>query len=182
MKIFIVRHGEAEKQDNDHVLTNRGLAQAKHIAKILKKYDIQKVFCSELTRAKQTCSEFLKLSKLNAIYTPELNEIYRVILGGPERIGTNPMREKNDKIRADTFYEKLMGEDVESIVIFTHGNLIRYYLSKGLNISPKGLWNELDIAPGSVSIIENDINGNINVPAISTGTLGNSGKTIYLEE
>ena len=96
----------------------------------------------------------------------ELNEIYRLIVGGPAKENASKDREKNDLERIEKFYNYLITLDTENVVIFTHGNVIRYILSKFLNMSSKDTWSRLVISPGSVSIIER-INKGFQVKAIN---------------
>lgn len=155
MRIFLVRHGEAVKIKDDSILTKVGIKQAKNIAKMLKKIPLEKIFISNLTRAKQTFEEYKKIKpNIKIEVTDELKEIYRVILGGPAKEGTPEYREKKDRIRADNFFKKMISLKEKNVAIFTHGNLIRYFLAKALGVESKGLWYKMVISPGSVSIIE----------------------------
>lgn len=127
MRLLFIRHGEAMVKENDSVLTSLGKKQAKELARNLSRLNIVKVFCSNLTRAKQTCEEFTKLKEdLIPDYSEGLNEIYRVVVGGPEKEGTSPEREERDKKRAEDFLEKIknmkgVGDvrvcEIESIVL-----------------------------------------------------------------
>jgi len=168
MKIFLVRHGEAIKLDNDSVLTPKGIEQAKNVAKELLKVKLDFAYVGDLTRAKQTLEEYKKIN--NSIETEvnsDLNEIYRVIVGGPKKDGTPEDREEKDKKRADNFFSQLLNSKKENIVIFAHGNIIRYFLSKALSIDSKGLWEKMVISPGSISIIEIDEQRKMQVKAIN---------------
>ncbi len=154
MRIFLIRHGEAVEKDDNSVLTEKGIEQSRDVAKFLKKIKIDKIFVSGLTRAKQTLEEYKKLNpKIKVEETDELNEIYRVIVGGPEREGTPKDREEKDKKRADRIYKKLIKIKGENIAVFTHGNIIRYFLAKVLNKNPKEMW-EKEINLCSISVIE----------------------------
>ena len=168
MRIFLVRHGEAIKLDNDSVLTPKGLEQAKNVAKEVLRIKLDFACVSDLTRAKQTLEEYKKLN--NSIETEvntDLNEIYRVIVGGPKKEGTPEDREEKDKKRADNLFSHLLKLKKENIAMFAHGNIIRYFLSKALNVDPRGLWEKMVISPGSISIIEIDKQGKIQVKAIN---------------
>jgi len=131
------------------------LTQAENVAKFLKNINLDSTFCSQLTRAKQTLEEYKKLNpQTKSEFTDEINEIYRVIVGGSPKEGTPIDREEKDKKRADRFFNRMLEMDLRNIAVFTHGNLIKYYISKTLNINPKGLWQKMLVAPGSISIIE----------------------------
>jgi len=92
MKIFLVRHGEANPEREGVPLTEKGILEAKAVAKKLKKYNFEKVYSSNLLRAKQTCEEFTK----NYLEDSRLREIYRVLIGGPIKEGTSKDREIKD--------------------------------------------------------------------------------------
>lgn len=70
--------------------------------------------------------------------------------------GTSPERERLDKIRADSVFDWLFTLKNKNILLFTHGNLIRYLIAKVLSAKPSSFWEELIISPGSISIIEID--------------------------
>lgn len=82
MRLFIVRHGETDwntKQllqgHSDTNLSEVGMEQSKKLAKALEKYPLDKIYCSDLKRCKQTIAPFLKLHKDIPIkYTSELRE------------------------------------------------------------------------------------------------------------
>jgi len=150
MKIFLIRHGNAHIVDNDEPLTERGHIEAKAVCKELEKYPIKKVFSSDLTRTKQTCS-YLVGHKIE--YSDKIREIYRVLVGGTSKPGTSPNREENDKKRADEFWEYLMTLD-ENVALFTHGNLIKYYLMKCLNLPKEGVFDNILISNTSITILE----------------------------
>lgn len=155
MKLFLIRHGDAIKKE-DTILTKKGITQAKKIAQVLSSFPITKVYVSTATRTQQTFEEYHKLKpKVPFVNTPNIKEIYRTIVGGPPKSGTNPLREKEDRERIDLFIkELLMLPDSENIVLFTHGNVIRYCFAKVLQFDPKHLWEKLIINLGSISLIE----------------------------
>jgi broad specificity phosphatase PhoE len=168
MRIFLARHGTAIKKGDDSVLTKEGIKQAKNLAKQLSKIKFDFVFSSDLTRAKQTADEFIKLEPKNKTeYSPDIREIYRVIVGGPEKEGTPKDRAEKDKSRADNFLNKISNLKGKNVLVFCHGNIIRYFLSKGLGISPEGLWEKMVISHGSISIIEIANNKEMQVKAIN---------------
>jgi len=148
MKIILVRHGEADSKIKGVPLTDKGILEAKSVAKELKKYSFEKVYSSDLFRAKQTCEEFTKIY----VEDERLREIYRVLIGGPIKEGTSKGREITDKQKADTIFEELL-EKNEDILLFCHGNLIRYYLNKVLK-SKENLWDSIIINNCSISILE----------------------------
>ncbi len=156
MKIFLIRHGEAIKTEKDIILTKNGVMQAKKVSNMLSSLPITRVYVSTATRAQQTFEEYHKLKlEIPFVNAPNIKEIYRTIVGGPPKEGTSPLREKEDKERIDLFINELhLLPDNENIVLFTHGNVIRYYFAKALKFDPKDLWGSLIINPGSISFIE----------------------------
>lgn len=157
VKLFLLRHGNAIKTDKDTVLSKKGLKQALLLAKKLSKLNISKVYVSDSTRSIQTYEAYKKLKPgVPSIISDKLREIYRVIIGGPERDGTDPSREKNDKLRADEVIRNILDDakEDEVIAIFSHGNLIRYVLAPFLKIDKPKLWAELQIHETSVSLID----------------------------
>jgi len=151
MKIFLVRHGEKELSEEDVSLTKEGFIQAKAVAKQLMKYKISKVYSSDLLRAKQTANEYVLLSQQKIIETSKLREIYRVLVGGPERENTSKNRLKEDKQRADEIFDEFLTVN-ENIVVFCHGNIIKYFLNKILK-SNEDIWTKMTINTCSISII-----------------------------
>ena len=73
--------------------------------------------------------------------------------------GTREGREFSDKERIDKFIKKLESEKEDNVIaLFTHGNVIKYLLSKYLGSNPKGSGPHLYIAEASISLV--DINKN----------------------
>lgn len=168
MRIFLIRHGEAIKIGKDSVLTEVGLKQAKNVARILSSIPVSLIFTSDSTRARQTFEEYNKVNPSAKVETTsDLAEIYRVIVGGPEKEGTPKDREKKDRERADKFFKDLQNLKEENVAIFSHGNIIRYFISKSLGVDSKSLWEKMVISPGSISIIEVTKNKEIQVKAIN---------------
>lgn len=63
MKIYLIRHGETLENirktyygDIDCELTDKGIAQAEKLGRMLRKIEFDKVYCSSLKRAKDTLS------------------------------------------------------------------------------------------------------------------------------
>ena len=149
MKIFLIRHGKATIVENDEILTKKGHLEAKSVCMEIEKYPVDEFFSSDLTRSKQTCSY---LENHSIKYSSKIREIYRVLIGGNPKEGSSPNRYENDKKRADEFWDHLMNLDT-NVAIFMHGNLIKYYLMKSLNIPEAKLFDNLLISNGSITII-----------------------------
>ena len=158
MKIFFVRHGEADSKIEGAPLTEKGFLEAKAVAKELLKYNFDKVYYSDLKRAKQTAEEYLRLNLgIDSFEDSRLREIYRVLIGGPIKEGTSLDRESNDRKRADEIFNELIKER-RDMVVFCHGNIIRYFLNKVLK-SKDNLWESMIINNGSISILESNKSG-----------------------
>lgn len=157
VKLFLIRHGESEKADPEPVLTVKGKQQSKYLAKSLAQLKITKVYVSSSQRTIETYKYYKVLKpKVPSKISEQLKEIYRVIVGGPKRIGTPLNREQNDKKRANKILKEIIrnAKENDAIAIFTHGNLIRYILAHFLNIKNITLWNQLEIHDASISLIE----------------------------
>jgi len=167
-KILLLRHGEAKKIGEDTILTEKGNNEAKALAKKLQEITINKIYVSDLTRAQETMQHYLNgiKEKPEVVTTEKLREIYRVLVGGPERVGTPKDRKEKDKQRADEIYEKLLKEK-GNIAVFAHGNIIRYLLIKAMDIQFTDLWNRLFLNTGSISVIEKTKEGLVRVNAIN---------------
>ncbi len=156
MKIFLIRHGDAIRTEKDIILTKKGITQAKKVAKVLCSFLITKVYVSTATRAQQTFEEYRKLKpEIPFVNTADIKEIYRLIVGGSPKEGTNPSREKEDRARVKQFFENMKKlPENDNIVLFTHGNVIRYLLAKVLDIPPEKMWQKILINSGSISMLE----------------------------
>ncbi|MFH1376996.1 MAG: phosphoglycerate mutase family protein [Candidatus Woesearchaeota archaeon] len=153
MRLFLIRHGHTEIQEGEAKLSEKGVLQSKELAKKLKKLKIDKVYTSDLERAKETAKEYSE----NFVEDKRLREVYRVLVGGPKKEGASPNRELEDKKRADDFLDEII-ENEGNFAIFCHGNFIRYFLNKIIK-SKKNLWKNLVLDNCSVSIIEKNKDG-----------------------
>jgi len=153
-KILFIRHGNSIQTDQDTILSSKGLLQAERLAKKLVSVNISKVYVSNSTRTLQTYEAYQKLKLVPSVKSDKLKEIYRVIIGGPERLGTPPDREANDRKRADEIINEILEEKNKNIAVFTHGNFIRYAIARILEISSVDLWNRLVISDASITVVE----------------------------
>lgn len=69
---------------SDAKLTNKGIALAKEISKIIPKLDIESIVCSDLPRAKETCEIINETLKIPVRYTKELREFNAGVVSGME--------------------------------------------------------------------------------------------------
>lgn len=153
MRLFLIRHGYTENRKGDVRLSEKGILQSKELSKKLGKLKIGKVYTSDLIRSKETVKEYTN----TYIEDKRLREIYRLLVGGPEKEGTSPERKIDDEKRANEFFEEILKEE-ENIALFCHGNIIRFFLNKILK-SKENVWERLIINNCSVSIIEKNKSG-----------------------
>lgn len=80
MKLYIMRHGEVELNvkkllngRNDSELTKTGILETELKRREVRKLDIDQIFCSPLTRAKQTC-DIVNETHVPVVYDDRLME------------------------------------------------------------------------------------------------------------
>ena len=157
VRLYLVRHGEVAKEGIDPGLSMKGKQQAKRVAGRLAQLPITKAYVSSARRAVETYEPYHKLQpEVPGVISEQLKEIYRMIIGGPERLGTSPDRELHDTKRAGDILQEILdhAKDDDNIVLFIHGNFIRYLLAHFLQISKINLWERLEIHEASISLIE----------------------------
>ena len=146
--IYLVRHGETQANldpawKGEPELTSKGVLQAKALKKYFKQRNL-KIYSSSLKRSIQTARQLTN----TPIVKSDFNEIYRKLVGGPEKPNTRPNRYEEDSQRAETAWEFITSQN-EDIVVVCHGNIIRFFLNK---LVPTDFYSE--IHPSSVSIIK----------------------------
>ena len=152
MKLTLVRHSEVIQKYqhcyNGHIdiaLSIKGKEDAKEIANKLKNFTFDKIYCSDLKRAKQTL-EIFKLD-IEPIYTQELREKSWGIHEGKsfEEIEKSGIKYKNflqwitaldgEDIQSyikrieNYFKEVIFRQDCEHILVVTHSGVIKTLLS-----------------------------------------------------
>jgi len=129
MNIILIRHGETEANisaDAKPTLTDKGKHQIYELAKRLNKSKIDVIYSSNLERASLTAKEIRGNNKnLELIETEELQEIYRLIVGGAPKKGTRPNRFEEDLERAEKFWKEMFKWKFKNAAVVCHGNLIR---------------------------------------------------------
>lgn len=149
MRIIFVRHGEAsspldkffsgEKGDDTRILTEKGVKQAKLLAKHLGKYKFDEFYCSDLKRAKQTSLIVSKKIKLNPVIEKSLNEF------DSETLKKNKHKvdgeHKKHYLGLISFLNKITKnpEQEKTILIISHGNMNRVILSHFFKLDIKRL-------------------------------------------
>lgn len=139
MKIIIVRHGESEansleKEIDNPALSEKGIEQAKILAKKLASEKINKIYSSDYLRAVETAKEICKHHNLEPLTDERLREINTRALPIFEKFEV--MREKHLKIKS--FFEDIGFED-ECILIVAHGSTNLLLMDNLLkrNITPR---------------------------------------------
>ena len=152
MKLTLVRHAEVQTEFigkyNGHIdipLSKNGKKQAKELAEKLDDTAFDKVYCSDLLRAKQTLEAFEL--KQDVIYTQELREKSWGKHEGKsfEEIESLGIKYENfeqwlkaldgEKVEdfrqrvAEFFYENLLLQECEHILVVTHSGVIKTFLS-----------------------------------------------------
>jgi len=149
--IYFVRHGSTNWNQNydkngnrdpkmqgrsDIPLNENGINQAKETAKLLKDISFDKIYCSPLTRARQTC-EIVNVSKKEVIYDERLMERDFGEYEGHVKSSFDFARFWNDKVydtyqKAETIHEmkkrvyEFLDEIVnsnENILVVAHGGV-----------------------------------------------------------
>ncbi|MFA4887117.1 MAG: phosphoglycerate mutase family protein [Candidatus Nanoarchaeia archaeon] len=152
-----MRHGESIEAEPEQILSKKGKQQAKDVAKRLEQLRITKVYVSSAQRTLETYEVYKKMKPhVPVVISDKLREVYRTLIGGPEREGTPPDRKKKDMQRADAILKEIINDAQEddAILLFIHGNLIRYIIAHFLQISKVNLWEELEIHDASISLID----------------------------
>lgn len=152
IKLYFIRHGRQNSGlcNVDVPLDDAGKKQAELVAKRLKGYDIHKLYCSGLIRAKQTAEIIGKELNLEAYIEEDLREISYGHMEGLDsaelKARYGDFLEKRKMAKEDLpcpggesgedvynrampvinrIIEESSGENTKNIAIVTHGGLIR---------------------------------------------------------
>ncbi len=151
MNIYIVRHGQTEENLKgtyygvlDCGITELGVKQAEVLGEKLENIKFDKVYCSELKRAKETLSYIYKVDDI--IEDSRLNERNFGVFEGKTyteleedmaeeyKSWTSDWKEYRPKggesfrdsyLRAYSFMEYLKSESGENILVCTHGGIVK---------------------------------------------------------
>ena len=149
MKLLIVRHGETDENSQKIIqgrlpgkLTSLGEKQAKELGKKLKKYKIDKIYCSPIDRCRQTLELALKEMdyKGEIEYTELLSERdFGKYSGKPrsevdfDELDKDTAENKDMGVetqgnidrRIKEFLEKIRQKDNQTVLVVSHSNPIR---------------------------------------------------------
>lgn len=156
MNIYLIRHGDTEepketdfnfeKQRPDHKLSERGVIQAQKAAVRLQECNIQKIYCSDLSRALNTACIINAQLGVDLVIRPELREID---MGELHFKSWKDVQKENPEFYAQWFrYEadlpypsgecgadvlcrimqiidEIFMDELENVAVVTHGGVIR---------------------------------------------------------
>ncbi len=135
MEIYFVRHAEKEKDVEDPWLTERGIKQAKLLAKRLKEEKFTHFYCSDTKRTKQTAEYLVKEIGMKPEIVPCLNEYSSKML----KTDTDEW-EEGEAIRYTellSFLKKISAHasETKKILIIAHGVTNRLIMAALLDIN-----------------------------------------------
>lgn len=146
MKVFMIRHGESETNRNglwtgwlDASLTEQGRAEAEQVRRFLSKINFDKIYASDLSRAKTTAEialptyEYeivtdLREVNVGSIAGEPINSVKdsdKALLNkdGYQIFGGESREEFDNRVRA--FMKRLEGQNNENIAVFSHAGVLR---------------------------------------------------------
>lgn len=160
MKVYMIRHGESETNEKglwtgwlDVSLTERGKAQARQVGKMLSGISFDKIYASDLSRAKTTAElalpgrEYETLAELREIHLGSLagkslkavdgKEKERLLREGFGCFGGESQEEFCRRVQG--FLKRLEAEEAETVAVFSHGGFLREALDTVLGTEmPRG--------------------------------------------
>lgn len=169
--IIFVRHGQYSS--DPEVLTALGRKQAKKTAKALRELMPSKLHCSTMPRAIETAAIIGQEIGLKARSSDVFREgllpgtigFNNFVTKGktPEQVKEHFAKTKLARKQADSAFSELFktpqkGQSVE--VVVAHGNVIRYWVCKALDISEEK-WLMMDVSHTSLTTIRISKSGNM---------------------
>ncbi len=179
MRLFLVRHGETHSNNKkiiqgqaDTKLNEIGRKQAKNVARALKDIRFEKIYSSDLSRAKETAEIINTYLGTKLILTPELRELD---MGNWEGKSFAQLQQSIDfvkwvkapteldsirggetllqlKTRIERFLEKMRHEK-GNVLVVTHGIALTTFILSILNSSMDNIWR-VKVNNASISIIK----------------------------
>jgi broad specificity phosphatase PhoE len=178
MKLYLARHGETHSNNKkiiqgqaDTELNDVGMQQARNLASILKDENIEKIYSSDLKRAKKTAEIINEQLKVQLITTEMLRELD---MGNWEGKPISEIQKIADfekwmvcptqldeirggerlidlKQRIEKFMKDIKNEE-GNILIVTHGIALTTFILNILNASMDNIW-KLRVNNASLSIV-----------------------------
>lgn len=155
MKVYMIRHGESETNEKglwtgwlDVSLTERGKAQARQVGKLLSEIPFDKIYASDLSRARVTAElalpgrEYETLAELREIHLGSLAGKSLKAVEGKEkerlqRVGYRCFGGESQEDfcrRVQGFLKRLEGEKAENVAVFSHAGVLRKALDAVLGM------------------------------------------------
>ncbi|MFM8205881.1 MAG: histidine phosphatase family protein [Actinomycetales bacterium] len=182
-RIVLWRHGQTDwnlanrfQGHSDIPLNQTGIDQARKAAPLLFGLRPSKIISSDLIRAKQTAQELANISRLPIHIDPGLRETnggkwegrtgaenraddYEKFVnwldGNDEPAGNFGERRSEIALRAVTAIESALNNEIETLVVVTHGGTARIIIGKMLGL-PMTQWASIGgLSNASWSILEN---------------------------
>lgn len=180
MKITLVRHTEVDeryhKKYNGHIdigLSPLGIRQAKSLAEHFEEYKFDLVYCSDLKRTRDTLKSFIQANQVT--YTESLREkswgkheglSFDEIIAEGELEYSEFIKWINDLdgesyevyiLRIKEFFlEYLIAQDSETVLVVTHGGVIRVLIAIVQKLSLEEAFG-ISVPYGSYIIFDTDM-------------------------
>ncbi len=161
--IYLIRHGQYVHAKDEGELTHNGEEQAILTGKMLAFLPINVVHTSSSLRAVQTAAHIMaQIGDLSAVPNDLLREcvpaiptsLARFYEANPRRHSPTPEEVSECSERLDLVYDLFFtgtdGEDSYELIV-SHGNVIRYMITRALGVSPE-VWVKLAIYNCGVSL------------------------------
>ncbi len=172
MKLYLIRHGESETNLSGHYtgwsqvqLTEKGIEDAKGIRPLLEKVKFDKIYSSDLIRAKMTAetaipgcvyeeTELLREMNVGDLalkpFLPKEGKERELLVDGYNHFGGESFAEF--RVRVGKFLDKVAASEHEYVAAFTHAGFLRNTLS--LVLDAKTTHSNLECSNCAVAIIE----------------------------
>lgn len=162
MKVYVIRHGESESNRDlvwtgwcDVHLTEKGRAEAAHAGKMLENVGFDKIYTSDLLRARETaeaaivgceyeCSALLREVNVGDLAGKPVSCVDSVMrqkfaADGYGSVGGESHADFSARVRE--FMKKLENSDCQKVAIFSHAGWLRTMLDEimGVTLSRKHL-------------------------------------------
>jgi serine/threonine-protein phosphatase PGAM5 len=176
--VILVRHAQYSR--NPEKLTALGLKQAKLTARILKATKADQLISSTMPRAIQTAQIIGKSLKLKLsthdlfresslpVRNEDFEKVHGTKLSARERRQLQIESSKNQQVAERAFKNlfKKAGSRNQTLILVSHGNVIRYWVCRALGIDIRK-WLLMDIHQCSITTIQVHRDGEMKVLGFS---------------
>jgi len=176
--VYLIRHGDYAPQDDNipdsvNVLTPLGIAQARLVSTRLKSMNIyfNSIVTSTMTRAMQTSQVIINdLPEIVFEQSDLIRECTPPTWREDVMAETNAAEVEECVINLEEAFQKYFipspDDKDRNDIIVCHGNVIRYFVTKVLNVDTMS-WLQMSISNCSLTIIRVLPNGNMKLDAFS---------------